>query len=251
MAQTSNLSERRVCLFTGASGTLGTAFCQLFRHRFCIAAVYSKRVPSVPSQLQQWINPVDPTECLDLNRVFAIQSDLFDDREIGRVVELTLARFGCIDLLVNGAVHSRWASAVETNELIDSASKQFEMNVIVPLKLSVEVARQFWRDRERENQCANRNIVNVSSTAGVYVYPNSQQSVYSASKAALNYLTCHLADEFRAFGVRVNAIAPNVFPGIVKTRQVASSIHRLDQDAVSGQILIIDSAGEALYCPEP
>jgi NAD(P)-dependent dehydrogenase (short-subunit alcohol dehydrogenase family) len=252
MANSSDyLNSKRVCLLTGASGTLGTAFCQLFRERYHIAAVWRNRLPSGPSQYSRSVNPIDPSDHLeDSDPVFAIRADLFDQREIQRVVELTLARFGRIDLLVNAAVHSYWGSSVESNELMDTAAQQFEMNVIVPLKLSVTVAREFWRDRKLENIAANRNIVNVSSTAGLYVYPNPGQAVYSASKAALNYLSFHMAGEFGAFGVRVNAVASNAFPSIVTTECAANSIHLLDREVVSGQILIIDSGGEAFYRPE-
>ncbi len=250
MANPETLNGKRVCLLTGASGTLGTAFCQLFRKRYHIAAVCRTRLPPVPSQYSSVVDPLNPTDNYDPDPVFVIRADLFDKHQIQRVVELTLARFGRIDLLVNAAVHSHWGPSVESNELIDTAAHQFEMNVLVPLKLSVIVAREFWRDRQRENIAAHRNIVNVSSTAGLYVYPNSHQIVYSASKAALNYLTFHLASEFRAFGVRVNAIAPNAFPSIISTQTVANTIHRLDQEAVAGQILIVDAGGEALYRPE-
>lgn len=245
-----NLSNKRVCLLTGASGTLGTEFCRFFRKHYAIAAVHGTRMPSTPSQYSYTVDPLNPGAASeDPNAVFALQADLADDREIRRVVEVTLARFGRIDLLVNAAGRTRWASAVSTNELINSAPRQFEVNVLAPLKLAVTVARQFWRDRGSENSAANRNIVNVSSSSGVYVYPNPNQVVYSASKAALNYLSCHLATEFQSFGVRVNALAPNTFPGIIPTLRVARGIHRLDRECVTGQILIIDEGGDALYSP--
>jgi NAD(P)-dependent dehydrogenase (short-subunit alcohol dehydrogenase family) len=241
---------KRVCLLTGASGTLGTEFCRSLRKSYDIAAVCSTRLPSAPSQYSFPMDPLNPTRVSGVtDPVFAVRADLFDDRDIQRVVELTLARFGRIDLLINAAVYSRWASAVSTNELVDSAPLQFQMNVLVPLKMAVAVAREFWRDRGAENSAANRNIVNVSSTSGVYVYPNADQIVYSASKAALNYLTCHLASEFRTFGVRVNAVAPNAFPAIVPTRRVAQGIQRLDRGALTGQILIMDADGDLLYSP--
>ena len=160
-----------------------------------------------------------------------------------------MARFEKIDLLVNAAVYSYWAPAVDSNELLDNAMLQFELNVVVPLKLSVLICRSFWRDRQPENRAANRNIINVSSSAGVYVYPNYGQSIYSASKAALNYLSCHMAHEFGQFGIRVNALAPNAFPRNVTTQRVAKSIRRLDQQSMTGQILIVDTGGDQLYAP--
>jgi NAD(P)-dependent dehydrogenase (short-subunit alcohol dehydrogenase family) len=251
MAAAPSIDDKRVCLFTGASGTLGTEFCRLFRNRYNIAAVFRNREPDVPCQHNRIVDPLSPRKPQhDRHPVFAIKADLYHESEIRRTVELTLARFGRIDLAVNAAVHSCWAPAVATNELLTSAEQQFELNVIVPMKLAVIIAREFWRDRASENTAANRNVVNISSSAGVYVYANSDQSVYSASKAALNHLSCHMAKEFGLFGVRVNAIAPNAFPGIVPTARVANSIHRMDRHKGSGKILVIDAAGEVLYTPD-
>jgi NAD(P)-dependent dehydrogenase (short-subunit alcohol dehydrogenase family) len=244
------ITERRVCLLTGASGTLGSEFCRLFGSKYAIAAVYATRLPKFASQRLNHVDPLrGPVPRKSPNSVYAIRANLFDDGDVGRVVELTLARFGKIDLLVNAAVFSRWASALDTNDLIDSAMQQLEMNVLVPLKLAVTLARQFWRHREGENAAANRNVINVSSSAGVYIYPNAKQIMYSASKAALNYLSCHLADEFAAIGVRVNAVAPNAFPGIVPTRRVAECIHEIDGGDMNGQILVVDKGGETSYSP--
>lgn len=56
---------------------------------------------------------------------------------------------------------------------------------------------------------SNRNVVNLSSTAGLFVYPDLGQSVYAASKAALNHLTYHLASDFCGFCV--GALPPPLF----------------------------------------
>jgi NAD(P)-dependent dehydrogenase (short-subunit alcohol dehydrogenase family) len=90
----------------------------------------------------------------------------------------------------------------------------------------------------------NRNVVNVSSMSGLYVVPDCDQSIYSASKAALNYLTLHMANEFRPLGVRVNASAPTSFPQAVSTQSVAESIVRLDRGNMSGKISVLDQDGE-------
>src|ERR1043165_3736347 len=156
MAHAEKLKDKRVCLLTGASGVLGTEFCRLFRRRYHIAAVCRNRLPDVPSQFSHAIDPLNPTETAD-DPVFVIKADLFDQREVQRVAELTLARFDRIDLLVNAAVHSRrWVPLVEYQEAVDSAARQFEMNTLVPLRLAVAIAHQFWRDRGDENIAGNR-----------------------------------------------------------------------------------------------
>lgn len=59
-------------------------------------------------------------------------------------------------------------------------------------------------------------IVNISSTTAKTPHRNAAPA-YGASKAAVNYLTMHLAREFAANGVRVNAICP----GPIKTDMTA------------------------------
>ena len=118
------------------------------------------------------------------------------------------------------------------------------MNAFVPLQLSMLVAKKFWNDRRDENRLMNRSVVNISSTAGHFIYPGSGQGLYSASKGALNYLTMHMADEFEAIGVRANALAPNSFPGLIPTESAADGIVKLAESAVTGKILILDEDGE-------
>jgi NAD(P)-dependent dehydrogenase (short-subunit alcohol dehydrogenase family) len=129
---------------------------------------------------------------------------------------------------------------VDDERLLASLSAQFEVNTILPLRLAVFIAKAFWRVRKGENEAANRNVINVSSLAGSRVIIGSGQSVYAASKAALNHLTSHMAAEFAAFGVRVNAVAPDSFPRLVETNRVVDSIRHLDQGDMTGEILVVD-----------
>ena len=57
-------------------------------------------------------------------------------------------------------------------------------------------------------------IVNVSSVSSVMAIPG--QSVYSATKGAVNALTATLAKELAPYGIRVNAVAP----GFVETEML-------------------------------
>ncbi len=55
-----------------------------------------------------------------------------------------------------------------------------------------------------------------------------------------------MAEEFKAFGVRANSVAPNTFPKIVPVQTVVDSIVRFDSDMMTGQVLIIDREGARL-----
>jgi NAD(P)-dependent dehydrogenase (short-subunit alcohol dehydrogenase family) len=235
--------RRRVCLLTGAGGTLGTHFCRRFATRYDIAAVFRHRRPAVPAHDQVAVDPLQPDQPLPENdaRVFAIQADLDYESECERVVEITLSRFDRVDLLVNCAAAAVWAPMLGTDRLIASAATQLATNVILPLRLSTILARRFWQGRDEENRAHGRNIVNVSSVAGIRLYPYSGQSVYAASKAALNHLTGHMAVEFSAVGVRVNATAANSFPSLVPVERAANAIVALDNSSRNGTLVVVDA----------
>jgi NAD(P)-dependent dehydrogenase (short-subunit alcohol dehydrogenase family) len=120
-----NRTDKRVCLLTGASGKLGTAFCRHYARRYHIAAVYRNNFPQVVSQRQWVVNPLNPGALIPENAhpVFAIQADLNDDYQIGRVVELVLARFDRVDVLVNAAVHYSFISMLDTERLFESLER--------------------------------------------------------------------------------------------------------------------------------
>ncbi len=241
------MSQKRVCLLTGAPGKLGTAFCKAAADEYRIVAVYRRFPPAVPSQLRQDFDPLaiaSGTE--ESESVYAIKADLTQEFDRRRVVELALARFGRIDLLVNGAVHSVWAPLIESNRALDTAAAQFHMNTMVPAHLAVLCARLFWRDKVADNRRHNRNVINMSSIAGSRVYPGRGQSIYAASKAALDHLSRHLAAEMQALGIRVNSLAPNTFQTIVPIENVVNAIKRMDRGDLTGKVVLIDRDGETL-----
>lgn len=238
---------RRVCLLTGASGELGTAFCRRHADRYDIVAVYHSRLPQLVSQVSSLADPLAPGAELAENGhpVFAVQADLTRDEDLARLLEVALARFGRIDLLVNAAAWSTRERVLDQHLFPDSLERHLATNVVAPARLALAVARACWQDRPEENQACNRNVVNVSSTGGLYVYPDAGQAAYGTSKAALNFLTVHLASEFRLLNVRVNATAPNTFPQLVPTRRVLDSIVRLDEGDMTGEILLLDTDEES------
>ena len=236
--------ERRVVLLTGAGGRLGDAFCRRHAGTHDIVAVCRTRVPGVASQLESYVDPLAPDVKPEENQtsVFTVFADLEQPGQVERVVELALARHGRIDVLVNNAGHQQHHphGLIDGDTALHDFPRHLTTNVTVPLQLAVRTAQLFWRDRAAENRARNRSVVNISSTSGSRVYPQRGQALYATSKAALNHLTRHMADEFDAFGVRVNALAPTSFPGIVPTEDVADAIVRLDRESITGRVLVMD-----------
>lgn len=238
---------KRVCLLTGAGGRLGSAFCECYADKYDIVAVYRGRHPDVPSQLQKLVDPLEPSGRVAANddAVFAVQADLLEAGQARRVVELALARFNRVDLLVNAAADvAFYGSLVDVERLMPAFRSQLELNALAPVRLAAELYRQSWRHSPDENRALRRHVLNVSSTSGLRIYGGYGQGMYSASKAALNYLTCHMAEEYAAFGVRANAIAPASFPAAVPTERVLEVMVRMDEGEENGQVLELDAEGE-------
>lgn len=243
-----NPSSLPVCLLTGASGRLGSLFCQLYRHRYLIMAVHCSRPVHQPDEMCWHIDPFNPgvRQRIEGCDVATLQADLSDPAEIPHVADFTLERFGRVDVLVNAAAIYRHVSLTGRESVTEHVTAMLDMNAMVPLRLAVELAERFWRGRSDENAAFNRSIINVSSTSGAYIYSNVGQSGYSASKAALNMLTCHLAEEFAAFGLRANTVAPDSFPERVTTASVCDAIARVAAGDMNGRMLLVEASGTSV-----
>jgi len=239
--------ERRVCLLTGASGLLGSAFCRANADRYRIVAAWHTKPPPVASQTQRFIDPLTPDAPLEQNRhpVHSVRVDLTSAAQTRRLVERTLRRYGRIDLVVNAAAVRRWRELGAIADLRKDFDRHFAANVRAPLAVALEVVRQCWTaDGGRFD---NPNVVNLSSAAGLRVYPGYGQGMYSATKAALDFMTGHLAAELAPHGIRANALAPNTFPGIVSVERVLDGVCRLDEGTMTGQVLMLDAGGDRWF----
>lgn len=238
----SGADRRRVCLITGAGGPLGDAFCRALYTHFDIVAVHRARVPAVPSQYESFVDPFAPWAALPENdsRVYLLEAELTASGAVERVVDLALARFGGVDLLINNAAHTpvHPRGVVDGDAALDAFDSTFAANVAVPLRLSTRLAQRCWLHDAEGNRARHRNIVNISSLATADPEPGGR-TVFAASKAALNQLTRNLAAEFAEFGVRVNAVAPNAFPAAVATETVIEAILELDRGQMSGSVFSV------------
>jgi NAD(P)-dependent dehydrogenase (short-subunit alcohol dehydrogenase family) len=237
MPTVDRVADRRVCLITGAAGRLGSDFCRRYGEQYEIVAVSRSRVPNVRTQDQWHVDPLCAAAPLPGSPVYSIVADLTAPGALDEVVERALGRCGRIDLLVNAAVfvqRERLTTLADRTEFLDRA---FHLNATVPLALAATVVRAAWADTPDENRARGRNVINISSGAGLGYAPFPGLSAYSASKAALNFLTCYLADELDGIGVRVNAIAPTTFPDLLPTEAVSDEIVAVDSSADSGQII--------------
>jgi len=239
-------AERKVMVLTGASGRLGRALCEEFAKRYDIVAVSRTRRPSVASNLQSFVDPLQPNRKLSVNEhpVFELHVDLALPQAIERVVEVTMARHGRVDVLVNaaGLPGHGWLLAGG----MANAERVMRVNALAPVELAARFADVCWRHDDLGNKERNRCVVNVSSAAAVAVATESRTAVFAASKAALNLFTAHLASELEPFGVRAAAVAPVDFPAEVSVDRVVAGVNRLIEGDETGRLLLVWSDGDEL-----
>jgi NAD(P)-dependent dehydrogenase (short-subunit alcohol dehydrogenase family) len=133
----------------------------------------------------------------------AVLADVADESSVARLVELTLAEFGTVDVLVNNA------------------------GIIGPTAIVTEVTREEWDRTLAVNltgaflcaravlpQMAARGrgkIINIASVAGHVAYP--MRSPYAVSKWGMIGLSRTLAQEWGRYNIQVNTISPGPVRG--------------------------------------
>ena len=112
-----------------------------------------------------------------------------------------LAKFGRVDVLVNGA------GVNSPTPFFDIAEEEFDKIIAVNLKGLMLACQIFGRHMVERG---SGSIINVGSASGLL--PLSRVFTYSASKAAVHNLSKNLAREWAAKGIRVNILVPGFFP---------------------------------------
>jgi NAD(P)-dependent dehydrogenase (short-subunit alcohol dehydrogenase family) len=122
------------------------------------------------------------------------QPDNPDDAK--RLVQKTVDRFGRIDVLVNsGSTHGRIVGTI-FDVTDDEYQKQLDADVKAVIVLSRAVIPEMAKH-------GGGSIINISSVASAGVKGRVMRSV---GKAAMNALTCSMAQDHGADGVRVNGL---------------------------------------------
>jgi len=233
--------ERKVLLLTGASGPIGSAFAERYGATYDIVAVRHRRPLALATQRQSFFDPFDATPAAkdaEPGKLFEITADLREPSEIARVVEVALARFGRIDVLVN-AVGSFGGGARLLGSGLEHVTDLFKLNAVVPTAVAVRVALDFWRHHDLDNAARNRVVVNLSASAAVDSADRTFGRTFGATKAALNMLSLHLADELRPFNVRVVTVAPSPVPDVVTIERLVGVVGALIEGDQNGKVLLM------------
>jgi peroxisomal 2,4-dienoyl-CoA reductase len=129
--------------------------------------------------------------------VLAVAADVRKPDDVAAAVAATVARFGKLDTLVNGAAGNFLAPAAALSP------NAFRTVVEIDLCGTFNVARAAFEALQRASDAF---ILNISAT--LHYHGTPLQLHASAAKAGVDAVTRNLAVEWGQFGVRVCGIAP-------------------------------------------
>ena len=156
------------------------------------------------SNLEMAQKAVDEITSLGRKAV-AYKANTADIDEVKDMFRSIQQDFGGIDVLVNNA------GVVDDAYLLMIKDESLERSLDINIKGYFNCARQASLKMLRKKSGIIINISSVSSVLAV-----EGQSVYSATKGAVNAMTHTLAKELAKYGIRVNAVAP----GFIETEMM-------------------------------
>lgn len=211
----------KVAIVTGASRGIGEAVARRF-------AAEGAAVAATARTAEEGDHPLSGSLAATVHAIresggtaVAVAADLARPEDRQRLVETVERDLGPVDILVNNAAVTYFASVIDFQER--HYRLMFEVQVRAPFDLAQRVLPGM---RERRSGW----ILNISSPAALHPkgppYGGAMPggTVYGMCKAALERFTTGLASEVHADGIAVNVLAPS---GLVPTPGVVH--HHLDE----------------------
>ncbi len=186
----------KVCFVTGGTTGIGRTFALGFARagaKVVAASSNAEKVAAIRKELS--------------GEHHAVQVDVCDEKSVAAVVEKVMTRFGRIDALINAAGITKKQPALEMP--VSEFERIMRVNLTGSFIVSQAVGR-VMKDQEPDARGVRGSIVNIASI-GSYM-SLLDVTAYCCSKTAVVALTRGLANEWAQYGIRVNAIAPGVFP---------------------------------------
>lgn len=205
--------DDRVAIITGGAGLLGASHCRILAEaggRIVVADIRAEHADHVAEEVQVATG----------SQAMVIATDVSDPDSVQAMIDLTLERFGQIDILVNNAALDPkfdQASRSDHNQSFEQFPfsewrKAVQVN-IDGMFLCAQAVSPHMVEQGRGV------IVNVASTYGLVgpdqrLYQREGQPTqykpvtYTVSKAAALGLTRYLATYFAGKNIRVNALTP-------------------------------------------
>jgi len=188
--QTSELLANKIAVITGGAQGLGFSMAKMFR---------GAGAKVVLGDLDRYRVEKAAAELGAEDVAIGLSCDVVDAKAVQALTEVTVQRFGSLDVFVNNAGITRDATMRKMTE------EQFDQVIAVHLKGSWNGTRFASAIMRQQKSGAIVNISSLSGKVGIIGQTN-----YSAAKAGIIGMTKAAAKEMAHHGVRINAIQPGL-----------------------------------------
>ncbi|KAK4412827.1 3-oxoacyl-[acyl-carrier-protein] reductase FabG [Sesamum alatum] len=223
--------DGKIVLVTGASSGLGREFCLDLAKAGCrivAAARRMDRLRSLCDEINQ-LNTLMVGGNSDGCRAVAVELDIESGgNAVGASIAKAWDAFGHIDVLVNNAGQVR--SSLEITE--EEWNKVLKTNLIGTWQVSKCVASRLYSAHRRGS------IINISSISGLNRVQYFGGIAYNSSKSAIDSLTRIMALELGGYNIRVNSIAPGLFPS-----EISKAVFRHNLETLTKRIIPLRRSG--------
>ncbi|MES2664188.1 MAG: SDR family oxidoreductase [Pseudomonadota bacterium] len=189
---TSKTLQGKIAVITGASRGMGAAIAELFWQEGATVILVGREQSTLHAAIDQWHGP-------GKENIYPLAADLSQILEINRLHTWLDEKFPHINIWVNNA------AGIIAKPFVEISSEEWQqlwaINVTAPWLCCQYAFKRM--------STTGGSIINITSLSGV---ANTEKfagfSAYVSTKAALSGMTEALGAEGKAFGIRVNAIAP-------------------------------------------
>lgn len=183
----------KVAVMIGGTGELCGAMAEGFAAAGATVAIVGRNAAKAQVRLDRITR--------DGGRAEFFPCDTTSKAGLQKLLADVLARFGRVDILVNGAGMN------SPTPFFDISEEEMDKILTVNLKGLMLACQIFGRHMVERG---SGSIINIGSASGLN--PLSRVFTYSASKAAVHNISKNLAREWATQGVRVNILVPGFFP---------------------------------------
>jgi NAD(P)-dependent dehydrogenase (short-subunit alcohol dehydrogenase family) len=210
--------QNKVAVVTGAGSGIGRACAIALAREGARVVLVGRR----KERLEETASTIG-------NSAFVLTADVSKRAEVARVVELTVAHFGGLNVLLNNAAVLHIGTAEQITE--EQWDETFNVNVRGLWMLSRAVLPAM-------RKAGGGSIINMASVLGINGARN--RASYAASKGAVVLLTKCMAIDHGHEQIRVNAICPS----FVETDLTAAVISQApDPNAVRAERIAVHPIG--------
>lgn len=194
------MSSEQVAIVTGSSRGIGRGIALSLAERGWRIVVNYRGNRAAAEETQKAVETVGGSALL-------VQADMASQRDLNKLVDITLSEFGRIDLLVNNAGIGPRQRVDMLQVLETSYDEVMQINLKGPFFLTQRVANEMIALIEKR-LIREPKIINISSISAYTSSP--ARAEYCISKAGMSMMTKLWADRLAEYGINVYEIRPGI-----------------------------------------